>query len=245
MSLQRLANQHRAQILAREHQAALALDATFKATWARILAAFDPAGDIPTQLALIQQQLSSFAQYGTAIVTTGAQQAAHVGQQDARLLLKTALPQLSLAFNHPQIEAQQALQQSLDSGPIAQRFAKMPADAVVRAKKLLLLGQSLGWAPRKIASQLQYELRIQLNDALRISVTEGMNSYRAGSLSIYRANSDVVTGWQWLAEPDACADICRPMNGTQHTLSETMDTHPRCRCTQLPITRSYEEILAA
>jgi SPP1 gp7 family putative phage head morphogenesis protein len=244
MSLQSLANQHRAQILARERQAALALDATFKATWARILAAFDPAGDVNAQLVTIRSELMGFAQFGSAVVSQGMQQAAHSGQQDARLLLKTALPPGIIHYNYPQIEAQQALQQSLDSGPIVARFNKMPADAVIRAKKVLLLGQSLGWGPRQVASLLKHELRIQLNDALRIARTEAMVSYRASSLQIYRANADVVTGWTWLASANAC-DICESMNGTHHSLDESMDTHPNCRCTMTPDTKSYEEIIAA
>ena len=241
MSLNQQANQHRQAILAREHQAALALDAAFKAMWVRLLASLNPA-DRAALLAAIGRELTGFAQFGAAVTANQMRAAASSGQLDARTLLDAVLPLIQ--FGYPSIDAQHALQQSLDSGLIVKRFNQMPADAVKRAKATLLMGQSLGWGPRQIASALKYSLRIQLNDALRISRTEAMNAYRAGSLSIYRANSDVVTGWMWLAANGACR-ICGPMDGSVHPLSEEMMSHPNCRCTMSPITKSYADIIAA
>ncbi len=69
-----------------------------------------------------------------------------------------------------------------------------------------------------------------------------LGAMRAQQLANYRANADVVMGWQWSAAPDACEE-CRRKHGGVHPLSEDMQTHEGCRCTPLPVTRSYDSIL--
>lgn len=252
MSLQSLANQHRQAILARETLAATQITGAWHAAFAGLLHQLSSlfaqmesaetvnlawlleAQRLQRALDAINGQMGNFSSSASSTVQGQASQAQQFGVQDGRLLVQ---------FGQPMVQAQAPLQQSLDTGPIVQRFAQMPADAVARGKKTLLTGVSLGWGPRKIASKLQYDLGIQLRDALRISRTEAMNAYRGGTFDIYRANSDVVIGWEWLTSGSACP-ICAPMNGTKHDLSENMDEHPNGRCCPLPITRNYEEIAA-
>lgn len=51
-------------------------------------------------------------------------------------------------------------------------------------------------------------------------------------------------GWQWLAAPDACA-MCVALNGTIHELEDGFATHPRCRCSPVPVTVPWSSILGA
>jgi Phage Mu protein F like protein len=260
MSLQSLADQHRNAILAREQAAASQITAQWKDAFTRTLARLHwlfsamssaehtgqavnlawmyEAQRMQQALSQIHAEMHTFAQAAKTTVAGQVHQAKQAGQADAQVLLKSALPGVS--FAPPQ--AMQALASSLDSGFIATRFAQMPADAVKRAKGTLLAGLANGWGPRQIASRLQYDMSISLRDALRISRTESMVAYRTGNLSIYRANSDVVTGWEWLAEPDACPE-CLSKNGSVHSLDEEMDDHNNGRCTMLPRTVSYADIL--
>lgn len=267
MSLQSLADQHRNAILAREAAASREITAQWKATFSRTLARLHwlfsamssaehtgqqvnmawlyEANRLQQVLQQIHAEMHGFANSAKTTISGQVHQSGQQGQADANLLLKHALGSVKGVFGQPMPQAQAAAAQSLDTGPIAKRFATLPADAVARAKRTILAGLANGWGPRQIASRLQYDLSISLRDALRISRTESLQSYRDGSMSIYRANSDVVTGWEWLSEPDAC-DICLPLNGTTHDLSERFDgPHPNCRCASLPITKSYDEILAA
>jgi hypothetical protein len=46
--------------------------------------------------------------------------------------------------------------------------------------------------------------------------------------------SDLVNAWEWIAEDDACDD-CPENDGKTFSLDEAMDTHPNCRCSELPI----------
>src|SRR5690606_4098607 len=41
---------------------------------------------------------------------------------------------------------------------------------------------------------------------------------------------------------DRTCPVCIAMHGTFHTLDETMDSHPACRCAMIPWTRSWEEL---
>jgi SPP1 gp7 family putative phage head morphogenesis protein len=162
-------------------------------------------------------------------------QAQQSGQQDAQTILQHALGK-GQSVNEPQSQGGGGPSQHSDS--IALRFAKLPIEAVKRAKVTLLAGIANGWGPLQIARQLQHDLSSQLNDALRVSRTEAMNAYRDSTLEVYRANGDTVVGWRWIAAADACP-ACTDLNGTRHDLSEDQEApHPNCRCGQEPILAS-------
>lgn len=263
MNLLSLAQQHQASILHREAQMASQIAAQYKLAWSRILArlswlfaSINTAHQGGQQLSLswlyeanrlqqalnqIHAEMSHFSQQANITVHASISQANQVGQQDAQQLLA----KIGVRFGQPNPAAGASLASSLQSGPIAQRFAKMPADAVTRAKATLLSGLGLGWGPRQIARQLAADMSVQLSDALRIARTESLNAYRDAALQNYRANSDVVLGWQWLAEAGACPR-CAALNGNVYDLSVDFNgAHPNCRCSSLPITKSYADILSA
>jgi len=100
-----------------------------------------------------------------------------------------------------------------------------------------------GHNPVVIARDIQDALGSSLANALMISRTESMRSLRDATLENYRANSDVVDSYVWLASPDACA-MCLAMSGTELSLDEDMDSHQNCRCTSVPRTKSWADIFA-
>lgn len=266
MTLLSLAQQHQNAILRREAAGAAEITAAWKATWAQIVArlawldaqmeqAKASGRDInigwlmesqrwQTALDSISASMHTFSQQAQGHVGAQINLAHQAGQQDAHLLIQHAAGSIKGVFGVPSPIAHVALVQRLHTGPIARRFAKMPHDAVRRARGTLLYGFAQGWGPRQVARMLRDQMGIELRDALRISRTELMQSYRDAALSTYQANSDVVKSWTWLAEPDACP-FCTDMNGTVHDLGESLDSHPNCRCTMLPNTVSYQDILAA
>lgn len=266
MSVLSLAQQHQTAILRRDAHAAQQITATWQDSVARLLARLHglfgamqnaeqlgqevnvgwlvEANRLQQALDAVQTEAQQFSSSADAQVQAQTNVAHATGQADAHLLLQHQLGKPGVQFHRPMPQAGAALAVSLDSGPIARRFAQMPPAAVKSAKGTLLAGIASGQGPRQIASRLRYDLSSQLSDALRIARTESMQAYRTGSLSTYQANSDVVTGWDWLAEPDAC-DFCLSMNGKHFSISDSLDSHPNCRCTMLPTTKGYDEILAA
>ena len=266
MSLQSLAAQHRQAILARERAAGAQIASQYQTVWLRLQARlqklFDQqqaaerqadANDQPFDatiwwaqfhrldllLASVQADFGTFADAAMKIVRDHAGIAIKAGADDALALLENRLSKVDLVFGRPSEEALRVLaNRGASNVSIADLFARMDNQAKDIVRKRLLSGLALGQSPVQVARDLRDGLKMPLNRALTISRTEMMNSYRTAALYSYRANSDVVEQWEWLAEPDACP-YCSEMNGTKHSLDEGMETHNNCRCTELPVVKSY------
>lgn len=74
--------------------------------------------------------------------------------------------------------------------------------------------------------------------AVTVARTETLRAYREGNRASYQA-SGVVAGWRWLATltTRSCA-FCWSMHGSVHPLNAPMATHPRCRCTSVPVLKA-------
>src|SRR4051812_28378590 len=64
-----------------------------------------------------------------------------------------------------------------------------------------------------------------------------MDSYRSATLENYRANSDIVKEWEWLATlSDRTCGACLALDGRRFPLTvEFQPSHPNCRCTSIPV----------
>ncbi len=268
MTPQQLAQQHRAAILKREAEARKRLAEDYRTLWERLYVQLQlllqkiqqakangqdvkiswlyEAGRLQSLLDQVNGELSRFADTARQDTAQRAYHASLFGSQDALKLLETAFAGrragVYATFAHLPTQAIDALHQRFQPGSkLAKVFDSFAPDAVKRVKATLLYGVGAGIGARELAYQIKHDLGVELNRALRLSRTEMMESYRAGTLEIYRANADVVETWEWLAAPGACP-FCESMNGSIHPLSESMVTHPNCRCVQLPRTRSYQSI---
>lgn len=130
-----------------------------------------------------------------------------------------------------------------DGSPLHDLFDTFGYEASAKARSALITGVATGAGPRQIARSLHSITGESLTRTLTIARTETMRSYNSASLANYRANSDVVKGWQWEAELSSrtCA-MCVSMHGTEHSLDEPFSSHQNCRCTPMPITLSYAEL---
>jgi len=54
----------------------------------------------------------------------------------------------------------------------------------------------------------------------------------------------VVIGWRWSASYDGliCAFCLAQADGSIHSVDEEMISHPNCRCTKAPVTRSWADL---
>lgn len=106
----------------------------------------------------------------------------------------------------------------------------------------LVVGIVTGKSPRQTAPIVANALGSTSARALTITRTETLRAYRAASLDSM-SQSSVVDGWTWVAACDATTcPMCWDMNGTEHSMDESLDSHPSCRCTAVPKTISWSSL---
>jgi SPP1 gp7 family putative phage head morphogenesis protein len=210
--------------------------------------------------AKVLEQITQFAGEADIIVGGAIDTARTLGTDHAGRLLQVALPEgVSVA---PSIEdlraASPVVPESvrLAAGAIEQAtalvqpqaalstlLASLGPDAATAVGDALVSGLATGKNPRVIAREMRQALGGNLTRALTIARTETLRAYREASRSVYRANADVVAGWVWTADLSnrTCAS-CWAQHGSVHPLEEIMATHPRCRCSMVPKTRSWRDL---
>lgn len=105
------------------------------------------------------------------------------------------------------------------------------------------LGEGIGPAQRRLRSKVS---RLGINRATLIARTEIQRVANQTAQDVYRRNSDVLRGMQWIATLDARTCLrCAPLDGREFRLSESFTRpplHPACRCFLTPVTKSFEEL---
>lgn len=198
------------------------------------------------RLAAIQAELQQFGRYAASAITALQQGTVQQGLQDAYTLTREAMgaAQVGLEFRPPDFRIVQALAgRASDGTPLAELFDEIAQDAAGLVRSELLQGAVNGNSPRETARQIARVSSIPRSRALLIARTESISAYRTVTLETYRANSQVVTEWVWMAQLDKrTCPVCWAMHGTTHRPDEQMDSHPGCRCTPAPKTRSWAEL---
>lgn len=129
-----------------------------------------------------------------------------------------------------------------DGRPLGRLFAQFAPQAVEDVRDAFAYGVAGGKPVRAIAAEVRKAAGIPLSRSLTISRTEVLRVYRETALHGYRS-SKVVKGWVWMAQLDnRTCELCYAMAGTEHPLSEGMDSHVCCRCTPAPLTKSWREL---
>lgn len=110
-------------------------------------------------------------------------------------------------------------------------------------REVLITGVALGRGPRVIARDIRRATAVPAHRAMTIARTEVFGAYRGAAHETMTANDRVVGGWVWDAQlgPRTCA-ACIAQHGTKHPVTERMETHPNCRCTQSPFTKTWAEL---
>lgn len=108
----------------------------------------------------------------------------------------------------------------------------------------LVSGVLLGVHPGRVAARMADAFTGGLTRAMVVARTEMLDAYRAAAQATRLANTDVVTGWRWLAtlSTRTCPG-CLAMHGTVHPLTEPgPDGHQQCRCMSMPVVTSWSEL---
>lgn len=155
-----------------------------------------------------------------------------------------ATPGLTATFNQPNLAPLLSQVGFLADGtPLNRLLAQLGPDAVESVTTALVEGMAVGRHPNIVARQMQKALGGSAARARLIARTEMLRSYRESTRVTYEANDDVVSGWVWHSAKGAltCA-TCWAMHGTVFEVQEPLGSHPNCRCSMVPRTKTWEEL---
>jgi hypothetical protein len=131
----------------------------------------------------------------------------------------------------------------IPEGELMKSIVKWAPNAVDAVRQAVIDGVKLGQSPRTIAAFIRKAYGVNLTDALRMTRTTQIWSYREAIRANYIANSDVFKGWIWWANlDDRTCMSCVAQHGSVHPLSEPLDDHFNGRCTMLPYPMGLEVI---
>lgn len=201
-------------------------------------------------LTQIGTELTAFANYADTHISQGQRIAIADAQANASELIKlaqgpipggTPIPATFTRFNP--VAVLDLIGKLSEGSPLRDLLKTIAPLAAANARLTLVNSLVAGENPRTTAKALRDELNISLTRAATIARTEILGAYRQASIDTYKANEDVVKSWIWYAElgPRTCA-MCIAMHGSFHTLDETFGSHPNCRCTPIPETKTWEEL---
>lgn len=129
-----------------------------------------------------------------------------------------------------------------DGNPLGRLLAEIAPATTKSVKDSLAFGVAAGKHPRVIAADVMTKANVSRTRALTIARTETLRAYRTASAMEYR-NSQAVETWTWFCAVDERSCIsCIAEDGTVHPVTEEFNSHPACRCTQVPNTPSWREL---
>jgi len=76
-----------------------------------------------------------------------------------------------------------------------------------------------------------------------IDYNQQLKDHRVETLEVSRENDDVMKGWMWFAmlNYDTCIS-CILKHGTIYPLDVPMECHDGCRCTNIPVSKTFAEL---
>ena len=203
-----------------------------------------------TLLAELEREVWAFGRQATEIVSAAQREALSTANVDAKRLTELALggPRSArLAVLQDFITLSPgAIEQFVgfaNKAPLSELFDAIPQTTKKAAQDAISYGIGRGQSPRVVAREFRKVASVPLDRALTISRTEMHRAYRSASLDVYRANSDVVAGWEWIAQlDDRTCPACAAMNGQIQSLYVDPTMHINCRCALVPKTKSWKEL---
>jgi len=146
---------------------------------------------------------------------------------------------VSATFNRLPINAiKSALGFLQEDGPLFKRLEQLAPVTAQYISDQLVSSIGLGYNPKKTARLITDALGSGLTDALRMTRTVQLYSYREAARANYVANDDVIDGWVWSADlsGDPCPS-CVAQHGSIHPLDEPLNDHHNGRCAAIPLVK--------
>jgi len=200
--------------------------------------------------ALIDQVKTQIERFGgvAAQITSREQRAAiEIAVEQSREIIRLVSGQQSAVsgqigqFFDPRV-VENAVGMMGDGSPLLEYYKTKLAPAVAeKIRSEVIRAAATGTNFSTIANRLMAAGDITRQRALMVARTETNRVRRETTRQFYQDNSDVITGWEWVAakSPRTCP-ACLAMDGTIHKLDEPFPQHPNCRCTMIPVIDGLE-----
>lgn len=195
----------------------------------------------------IRQEVFRWAPHAEEATWDLARDAMEAADANARELAQEAtrvdLPGVEAGFTDINPEnAATMLGHLAPGGPVRDLLVSIGGEAADAAEAALVQGVLLGKGSDWISRELKRALDIPRWRAETIARTEALRTYRETSRLTYDG-ATTVGSWTWHAALDRrSCPACVVMHGTHHPTTETLDGHPRCRCSMVPRTKTWAEL---
>lgn len=199
-------------------------------------------------LAIASSELDKLTRRGGVRITDDALALIRAALADQPELVASQLPDgIGLRWNRPDARQMSAMAQRTTQ-TIHKRTKALSAEAEQAMKRELMRGVGLGNNPQRTAARMLNRVQGVFNGGLArtlvIARTETLDAYRTAAQQAQKANSDVVTGWVWLATlSNRTCPSCIAQHGSKHKLAEPgpLDHH-QGRCTRMPLTKTWADL---
>lgn len=204
-------------------------------------------------LAVIADQLDTLVAQSQVTITSGLRDVVDTAGAAQAAIIDTQLPPRSPLLDNVATwsrvdERQIGAMVRRSTEQITALHKPLSADAYAAARRELIRGIAAGTNPRataqRIVARTEGAFNGGLQRALVIARTETADAHREGALLGRMANTDLLTGWTWLAalSPRTCRS-CLAEHGKVHPVDEPgpLD-HQQGRCTAVPTTRSWRDL---
>ena len=189
----------------------------------------------------VASELNKFGVYTETEISTTSRAAIEAAIRDTSAYMRSVGLSSPATIN---ADAIQTLLGFLDpDGPLYARLEMLAPTHTATIADGLIEAIGLGYNPEKTARLFENLMGGGLTDALRMTRTAQLYSYREATRANFIANSDVVQGWTWWTALDANVCMaCVSQHGTTHPNSEKLDGHYNCRCAMIPYLGGEQEV---
>ncbi len=137
--------------------------------------------------------------------------------------------------------ASRILGSATDGRPLSLLFAELAPEHSQRLIDTLAHGVRTGRRVELIAQDLANVSGMTLSRASTIARTEIGRARREAALAVMATPQSPIDEWVWHAMASACAS-CQAQHGSVHPVSQSMSSHPNCRCVMVPRMPSWRAL---
>lgn len=191
-------------------------------------------GHLDSLLRQVEAEVDRFARTAQPAISGAVEAASTLGANGVTTMLSNA--GVASTLNAAAVE--RALAATARPSPLTRVLLDMAPHTSDVLRRELVRGVALGENPLRVAARMRRVADVPLARARTVARTEQMRAYRGASHDVMRASS-VVDGWTWIAGLDERTCVaCMLAHGTEHPMTETLESHPNCRCVAAPLVAS-------